>query len=338
MPADGCVIKTKNFPFGLNPNAETGSVLTVTTFLPAELVTVKIPEETVTCPKVEEEWRPSTRGFSNGPVLVQPHVGAGRLLAITIGRFKLVTPPALVLVITKVNPPREADPEATTVRIAETWPLEGTVRLVGERVNVTPEGEDPAQPAPSCTISLAPLTDPRVICEVVVEEGISARDWGDTEAVKPRLGAFEIERLNDFVTPLAFVPVIVKVNSPGEGAMEVEKVRIVETGPVEGTVRLVGVSVKVTPLGTAPLQAALSCTVSLTPLTDRKVICDVFVEEANSARDGGEAERVKLKLSTITIEMFTDFVTPLELLPVMVKVFVPNDGDAEVDKVRVVET
>ena len=149
--------------------------------MPSELVSVKSPAETVTLARVEEGTKPSTRGSSNGPVLVQPQVGAGRLLAITIGRFKFVTPSALVPVSIKVKGPGEGDAEVKTVRVAETLPVDGTVRLVGPSVNVTPEGAAPVQAALSCTISLTPLTERSVISEVSVEEAFS-RGSGAAEA------------------------------------------------------------------------------------------------------------------------------------------------------------
>ena len=142
------MIKTKNFPFGLNPKAET-LLASVTILLPSEfLVSVRSPAEAVTVAKVEEVTRPCTRGSSNVPVLVQPQVGAERLLAITIERLNdFVTPPALVAVILKVNAPGEGDADVETVRVAETGPVDGTVRLVGASVNVAPEGAAPLQAA-----------------------------------------------------------------------------------------------------------------------------------------------------------------------------------------------
>src|SRR5262249_50961820 len=81
-----------------------------------------------------------------------------------------------------------------------------------------------------------------------------------------------------------------------EGNAEAVTVSIAETRPVDGTVRLVGVSVNVTPAGAAPLQAALSCTKSVTPLTERRVISEVLVEEAVRFTDRGAAEAKKSNL------------------------------------------
>jgi len=292
------VIKTKNFPFGLNPNAET-LLASVTIFLPSEyLVSVNNPAEPVTAARGEEETRPCTRGISNVPVLAQPHVGGKeKLLAITIDRSTdFITPSALVPVIVRSNVPGAGDAGVETVKVTEIPPVDGTVRLVGARVSATPAGAVPLQAALSCTISLAPLADRRMICEVFVDEAIIARDRGEPETMKSKLSAITIDKFTDFVTPLELLPVIVKVNVPNDGDAEVKIVRVAETRPVDGTVRLVGLSVNVTPAGTAPLQAAFSSTMSLTPLTDRKVICEVFVEEASSDRDGAEAEAWKSKL------------------------------------------
>jgi len=120
--------------------------------------------------------------------------------------------------------------------------------------------------------------------------------------------------------PPALVAVIVKGNVPSEGVARVETVRVAETPPVDGTARLEGASVNDTFVGTVPLQSALNCTMSLPPLTDRKVICEDFCEERISDKDEGEAEATKSRLPVITTARFTDLDTPPELVPVIVKV------------------
>jgi hypothetical protein len=205
-------------------------------------------------------------------------------------------------------------------------------------VTVTPAGAVPLQVALRSTMPLAPLVDCRVIWEVFIEELISAKDAGEAEAVKSRLPVITTARFTDLVTPPELVPVTVKVKVPSEGDAEAETVRVAVTGPIDGTFRLVGVSVTVTPAGAVPLQAAPSCTMSLTPLVDLRVICEVFVEESISARDAGEAEAVNSKLLAITIERLVDFGTPLALLPVIIKVKVPSEGDAVAEMVSVAET
>jgi hypothetical protein len=96
----------------------------------------------------------------------------------------------------------------------------------------------------------------------------------------------------DFVTPLALVAVTFRSKVPAEGDDEVRTVRVAnaELDDPDGMVTLEGNSWNVTPVGA--FQAAVSCAVSLTPLSDRKVMSDDLSEEASSERDEGEAETV----------------------------------------------
>jgi len=103
-----------------------------------------------------------------------------------------------------------------------------------------------------------------------------------------------IETSTNFVTPLALVLVTLKVNVPDEGEAEVVTVSVADAELLEtnGMVTLEGDRVNVTPVGAVPFQAVLNSAVSLTPLSECSVILDDLLEEAMSASDCGEADKV----------------------------------------------
>ena len=130
--------------------------------------------ETVTVARADCGTRATTRGSSNAPVLVQPHVGAANVAGLTRIRIStvLVTPLALVPVSLSVNSPVSAEAEAATLSVAEAplVGLAGTVTLPGETINVTPAGAGPIQAAASCTLSLTPFVDRSAIVEEFADD------------------------------------------------------------------------------------------------------------------------------------------------------------------------
>ena len=71
-------MSTKNFPFGLNPNADTLVAPLTMMWLSAFRRSVNWLALVVTVADVEVGTRPLTCGDTNDPVLLHPHVGAGR--------------------------------------------------------------------------------------------------------------------------------------------------------------------------------------------------------------------------------------------------------------------
>ena len=172
------------------------------------------------------------------------------------------------------NFPCGLKPKAETLLVSRETMTRFGIFLV--TVSVVPAVITVADGEPATSPSTCGSTNRPVFVHAQVSEGTRAAISTDTSTA--------------LVTPPALVPVILNVNVPGEGVAVVVTVSIVTTKEVDGTESWSGATVTFTPAGAAPVQSAVSCTLSPRSFNERNRMFVVFLSEATSLSDGGAAD------------------------------------------------